>query len=80
MAKSLKKVAVRKVSRTQYENGAKITILTAGRENPRRKGTAPYKRYDVLLRSRTVGAFLKKLPKWRSTITRAVREKLVVVK
>jgi hypothetical protein len=28
----------------------------------------------VLLKSRTVGEFLKKYPKWRSTIYRAMRD------
>jgi hypothetical protein len=85
-----KKTATKKVSKTserrklkptrarrippQFQDNAKITVLEAGKENPRRKGSGPYQRYEVLLKSRTVGAFLQKYPKWRSTIYRALRE------
>ena len=58
----------------KFADTARIVVLPAGKENPRRKGSGPYQRYAVLLKSRTVGEFLKKLPQWRSTIYRAMRE------
>jgi hypothetical protein len=74
--KSVKKVATK---RARYEDNARITVLPGGKENPRKTGSAPFKRYAVLLKSRTVGAFLKAQPKWHSTIVRAVKEQRIRV-
>lgn len=75
--KVVAKVATKRVAR--FDDAKRIVILPAGKTNPRRKGTGPFNRYNVLLRSRTVGAFLKSQPKWHSTIVRAVKEKLIRV-
>lgn len=80
MSKKIVKKVVKSVARrARYADSARITVLPAGKDNPRRKGTAPYNRYAVLLRSRTVGAFLKAQPKWYATIVRAVKEQRVKV-
>jgi hypothetical protein len=71
--KKLKSTRARRVP-PRFADTARITVLPAGKENPRRKGGGPYQRYEVLLKSRTVGEFLKKHPKWRSTIYRALTE------
>lgn len=63
----------------KYADDQRITVLAQGKENPRTPGKAPFKRYETLLKSPTVGAFLKVHPKWASTIARAVREGLVRV-
>jgi len=47
--------------------------------DPRRKGSAPYRRYEALLKPNTVGQFLKAFPKWGATIARAVREELIEI-
>jgi len=77
-----KPVSIKKprVAAPHYSNKAKISILPKGKENPRREGKGPFKRYAVLMRCKTVGEFLKELPEWRSTITRAVKEERIVVK
>jgi hypothetical protein len=69
-----------RVAAPHYSNRAKISILPKGKENPRREGKGPFKRYAVLMRCKTVGEFLEELPEWRSTITRAVKEERIVVK
>jgi len=71
---------VPRVGQPRYSESAKITILPKGKDNPRREGLGPYKRYAVLLKSKTVGEFLKELPEWRSTINRAVKEERIEVK
>jgi hypothetical protein len=63
--------------RAEFNADAKIVVLPAGKENPRREGTARWKRYEDLRKSGTVGEFLKKHPRWNSTITRCVIEKLI---
>jgi hypothetical protein len=68
------------VPRVAFNADAKIVVLPAGKENPRRKGTARYRRYEDLLRSKTVGDFLAKHPKWHATITRCVIAKLIEVR
>jgi hypothetical protein len=86
MAKTAKKTTTKKTAkvastqrRARYSDNARIVVLADGKDNPRREGTAPFKRYAVLLKSRTVGAFLKSQPKWYATITRAVKEKRIKV-
>jgi hypothetical protein len=69
-----------RVGQPRYSESAKITVLPKGKDNPRREGLGPYKRYAVLLKSKTVGEFLKELPEWRSTINRAVKEERIEVK
>jgi hypothetical protein len=66
--------------RVRFADNARITVLPGGKTNPRREGSAPYKRYAVLLKSRTVGAFLKSQPKWYATISRAVKENRIKVR
>jgi hypothetical protein len=63
----------------KYADDQRITVLAQGKENPRTPGKAPFKRYATLLKSPTVGAFLKVHPNWTSTIARAVREGLIRV-
>jgi hypothetical protein len=74
-----KKAAKTRSEIPQFSDDAAIQILPAGKENPRRKGSGPYQRYEVLLKSRKVSDFLKKQPKWRSTIYRAIRDDLIRV-
>jgi hypothetical protein len=52
-------------------------VLPAGKVNPRREGTARWKRYEDILKSKTVGDFLAKHPRWNSTLTRCVMAKLI---
>ena len=66
--------------RAEYNADAKIVVLPAGKENPRREGSARWKPYEDLRKSGTVGEFLKKHPRWNSTITRCVIEKLIEIK
>jgi hypothetical protein len=73
------KVTNGKAPARKYEDDQRITVLAQGKENPRSPGKPPFKRYETLLKSPTVGAFLKVHPKWASTIARAVREGLVRV-
>jgi hypothetical protein len=72
-AKSVAKRAPR------FDHDAKIVVLAGGKSNPRRAGTGPFKRYEALRKSRTVGAFLKAFPNRAATIRRAVEEKLIRV-
>jgi hypothetical protein len=60
-----------------FNADAKIVVLPAGKENPRREGTARWQRYRDLQNSKTVGEFLKKHPRWRATVTRCVIDKLI---
>jgi hypothetical protein len=78
MSKTQKQVK-RVVKSVKLDVGQRIVVLPAGKANPRRAGSAPYKRYAVLLKSRTVGAFLKSQPKWRGTIVRALKEQRIRV-
>jgi hypothetical protein len=61
-------------------NNAKIIVLPAGKENPRRKGTERWKRFNDLQKCKTVAAFLVKHPGWQSTIARCVEDKLIAVR
>ena len=67
----------------KFDAKSKITVTAKGRseEVGRRKGSDPWKRFQALRTSRTVGAFLAKpgMKKWMSTIARAVRDDLVRV-
>jgi hypothetical protein len=74
-----KKAAQTRRETPNFSDDAAIHILPKGRENPRRKDSGPYKRYEVLLKSRRVSDFLRKQPKWRSTIYRAIRDDLIKV-
>jgi hypothetical protein len=78
-AKAKAKATNGKAPAPKYADDQRITVLAQGKENPRSPGKAPFKRYATLLKSPTVGAFLKVHPKWISTIARAVREGLVRV-
>lgn len=83
MSKSVKRVAKQATKNTpkvaKLDPAQRIVVLPAGKANPRRAGSAPHKRYSVLLKSRTVGAFLKSQPKWRGTIVRAIKEQRIRV-
>lgn len=83
-AVDLKKVGTVKTNdsgvRPVFNADAKIVVLEAGKENPRREGTARWKRYEDLRNSKTVGEFLAKHPKWHATVTRCVIEKLIELK
>jgi hypothetical protein len=63
--------------RPEFNPQARIVVLAAGKENPRREGTERWKRYEAILKSKTVGDFLAKFPKWNSTLTRCVIDKLI---
>jgi hypothetical protein len=63
--------------RPEFDPQARIVVLPAGKENPRREGTERWKRYEAILKSKTVGDFLAKFPRWNSTITRCVIDKLI---
>ena len=75
-----KPTTVPRVGQPRYPDTAKIMVLPKGKENPRREGSGPFKRYAVLIKSKTVGEFLKELPEWRSTINRAVKEERIEIK
>jgi membrane protein involved in colicin uptake len=75
--KAAKAKSVKRAPRLDVD--AKITVLASGKTNPRRAGTGPFKRYEALRKSRTVGAFLKAFPNRAATIRRAVEEKLIRV-
>jgi hypothetical protein len=66
------KATVAKVAKMLYRPEQRIIVIT--KENPRRDGKGPSKRYNTLTACKTVGEFLAKLPKWQSTITRNVNE------
>lgn len=74
------KPTIPRIGTPRYPDTAKIVVLPKGKENPRRQGSPPYQRYAVLLKSKTVGEFLKELPEWRATIARAVKEQRIEVK
>jgi hypothetical protein len=63
--------------RPEFDPQARIVVLPAGKENPRREGSARWVRYRDLMASKTVGEFLKKHPRWNSTVTRCVIAKLI---
>jgi hypothetical protein len=73
------KVATNKdgMKRPEFNPDSKIVVLAAGKENPRREGSARWKRYRDLVASKTVGEFLAKHPRWNSTVTRCVIDKLI---
>jgi hypothetical protein len=58
--------------RPEFNPEARIVVLAAGKENPRREGTARWVRYRDLVASKTVGEFLAKHPRWHATVTRCV--------
>jgi hypothetical protein len=66
------KATVAKVAKMLYRPEQRIVVIT--KENPRRDGKEPAKRYNILTACKTVGEFLAKLPKWQATITRNVNE------
>src|SRR5215467_6113134 len=78
------KAKVEKAKRTRVNNpkwavtGA-IVFTPKGKEmgNPRKKNSPAWKRFETLRKAKTVGAFLKVLPRWRATISRAVNEGLI---
>src|SRR5262245_56515812 len=72
--KTVKEVAT---SGTPINGNARIVVLPAGKENPRREGSARWRRYRDLINSKTVGDFLAKHPKWHATVTRCVAAKLI---
>jgi len=49
-------------AKTKFENNQRIIVQPAGRENPRRKGSAPYKRYEALLKANTVVSSSRRSP------------------
>jgi hypothetical protein len=57
----------------------RIVVLPAGRLNPRQSGTRRWQRYEDILRSKTVGAFLAKHPEWEMTINRYVAAGLIAL-
>jgi hypothetical protein len=63
-----------------FDPKAKIHVLAKGKENPRREGTGPWKRYQAILQSdgKTVETFAKNKGR-TDTLARAVKEKLVKV-
>jgi hypothetical protein len=69
-----------KAKATKFAPDAKIVVLPEGKENPRRKGTERWKRFDTLQKCKTVAAFLAKHPGWQSTIASCVEEKLIAVR
>jgi hypothetical protein len=79
MSKKTVKTTTAKLGLPKFNETAKIVVLAKGKTNPRRKNTGPFRRYEVLLKSRTVAAFLKQMPKWRSTINRAEKEGFIRV-
>src|SRR5262245_43017193 len=52
--------------RPEFNPDARIIVLPAGKENPRREGTARWVRYRDLVASNTVGEFLQKHPRWHA--------------
>jgi hypothetical protein len=61
----------------RFEHETKITVLPVGRKNPRKTGTGAFKRYEGLLKARTVGAFLEKFPGRTATVRNALNQKLI---
>lgn len=61
----------------RFEHEARITVLPAGRKNPRKVGTGAHKRYEALLKARTVGAFLEKQPGRTATVRNALKQQLI---
>jgi len=57
-----------RVRRANLDPAARIIVLHAGRMNPRYPGSGRWHRYQDILRSNTVGAFLVKHPRWESTL------------
>jgi hypothetical protein len=75
-----RKFATKKImKRVTYQDSQRIVVMPAGKTNPRRAGKGPFGRYAALVKSRTVGDFVKMHPKWPQTIARAVREQLVKI-
>ena len=85
VTKKVKGKKALKVKRTRVNNPkwavtAAIVFTPKGKEagNPRKKGSPPWRRFETLRKSKTVGAFLKTAGKnWMPTISRAVNEGLI---
>jgi hypothetical protein len=75
----LEAIAAKAKPAAKAGDNAKIIILEKGKKNPRkrRRGGGPWQRYEDVLQSETVADFLKKQPKWRATLNRAVKEGLI---
>jgi hypothetical protein len=76
-SKNVKVATTASGQRPEFNPDAKIVVTAKGKENPRREGTARWKRYEDLRKSATVAEFLAKHPRWNSTITRCVIAKLI---
>lgn len=77
-AKATKPVA--RLAGAPFGADAKIVVLPAGKTNPRKPGSARYKRYEDVLKSKTVGDFLARHPRRNSTLTRLVIAKLIEIR
>lgn len=69
-----------RVGMPKFAATARIVVLAKGKKNPRRPGTGPFKRYEMLVKSKTVADFLKAMPEWRATINRNFNEGYIAVK
>jgi hypothetical protein len=58
--------------RAKLDPTDRIVVLLAGKSNLRRMGSGRWHRYQDILRSKTVGAFLAKHPRWESTLNHYV--------
>jgi hypothetical protein len=68
-----------KPRRVKLDPTDRIVVLPAGRMNPRHTGSGRWQRYEDILRSKTVGAFLAKHPDWESTINRYIADGLIAL-
>jgi hypothetical protein len=66
-----------KPRRVKLDPTDRIVVLPPGRLNPRHAGSGRWQRYDDILRSKTVGAFLAKHPNWEITIKRYIAAGLI---
>lgn len=78
--KAAKGKAAARQARALYDTAAKISVLPDGKENPCRKGTGRWKRYEALLASKNVGDFLSQHPHRQSTIRHYVATGLIAVR
>lgn len=69
-----------RVATNGLDPSKRITVLPAGKENPRREGTGPHKRYALILAcaGKTVEHFVEKKGRI-ATLNRAIKEKRVRV-
>jgi hypothetical protein len=68
-----------KPRRLKLDPTDRIIVLRRDKVNPRRTGSGRWQRYQDILRSQTVGAFLAKHPAWERTITRYVADGLIAL-